>query len=34
VAETIVKNFCAAGFGTLVKRWYKCISVGEGYVEK
>jgi hypothetical protein len=27
------KDFYAAGFDTLVKRWDKCISVG-GYVEK
>jgi hypothetical protein len=24
----------AVGFDTLVKRWDKCINVGEGYVEK
>jgi hypothetical protein len=34
VAETVVKNFQAAGFDALVKRWDKCISVGGGYVEK
>jgi hypothetical protein len=28
------KNFCAAGFDELVKRWDKCISVDGGYVEK
>jgi hypothetical protein len=28
------KDFYAAGFDALVKRWDKCISVGEGYVEK
>jgi hypothetical protein len=28
------KDFCAAGFGALVKRWDKCINVGGGYVEK
>jgi hypothetical protein len=27
-------DFYAAGFGALVKRWDKCISVGGGYVEK
>jgi hypothetical protein len=30
VAETTVKDFYAAGFGALVKRWYKCINVGGG----
>jgi hypothetical protein len=34
VAETTVKNFNAAGFDALIKRWDKCISVGGGYVEK
>jgi hypothetical protein len=34
VAETTVKDFYAAGFDTLVKRWDNCISVGGGYVEK
>jgi hypothetical protein len=34
VADTTVKNFYAAGFGALVKRWEKRISVGGGYVEK
>jgi hypothetical protein len=34
VAETTVKNFYAAGFEALVKRWDKCINVGGGYVEK
>jgi hypothetical protein len=24
------KDFCAAGFDTLVKRWEKCITVGGG----
>jgi hypothetical protein len=28
------KDFFAAGFDSLVKRWDKCISVGGGYVEK
>jgi hypothetical protein len=28
------KDFYAAGFNALVKRWDKCIKVGEGYVEK
>jgi hypothetical protein len=28
------EDFCAAGFDALVKRWDKCINVGEGYVEK
>jgi hypothetical protein len=28
------KDFYAAGFDALVKRWDKCISVGGGYVEK
>jgi hypothetical protein len=28
------KDFYAAGFDTLVKRWDKCINVGGGYVEK
>jgi hypothetical protein len=28
------RNFCAAGFDALVKRWDKCIKVGAGYVEK
>jgi hypothetical protein len=28
------KDFHAAGFDALVKRWDKCISVGGGYVEK
>jgi hypothetical protein len=27
------KNFYAAGFDALVKRWDKCINVGGGYVE-
>jgi hypothetical protein len=28
------KDFYAAGFDGLVKRWDKCISVGGAYVEK
>jgi hypothetical protein len=28
------KDFNAAGFDALVKRWEKCINVGGGYVEK
>jgi hypothetical protein len=28
------KDFYAAGFGTLVKLWFKCNNVGGGYVEK
>jgi hypothetical protein len=28
------KDFYAAGFDVLVKRWDKCIHVGGGYVEK
>jgi hypothetical protein len=28
------KDFYAAGFDALVKRWDKCISVGGGYVER
>jgi hypothetical protein len=28
------KNFYAAGFDALGKRWDKCINVGGGYVEK
>jgi hypothetical protein len=27
------KDFYAAGFDSLVKRWDKCIRVGGGYVE-
>jgi hypothetical protein len=34
MAETTVTNFYAAGMDTLVKRWDKCINIGEGYVEK
>jgi hypothetical protein len=34
LAETTVKNFYAASFDALVKRWDKCINVGGGYVEK
>jgi hypothetical protein len=33
-AKTTVKDFYAAGFDALVKRWDKCINVGGGYVEK
>jgi hypothetical protein len=29
-----IKDFYAAGFDALVKRWDKCINVGGGYVEK
>jgi hypothetical protein len=29
-----LRDFCAAGFDALVKRWDKCVSVGGGYVEK
>jgi hypothetical protein len=28
------KDVYAAGFEALIKRWDKCINVGEGYVEK
>jgi hypothetical protein len=28
------KDFYAAGFDALVKRWDNCISVGGGYVQK
>jgi hypothetical protein len=28
------KDFYAAGFDALVKRWEKCINVHEGYDEK
>jgi hypothetical protein len=28
------KDFCAAGFDALVKRWDKCINVAGEYVEK
>jgi histone-lysine N-methyltransferase SETMAR len=28
------KDFYAAGFDALIKRWDKCINVGGGYVEK
>jgi hypothetical protein len=28
------KDFYAAGFDALVKRWDKCVSVGVGYVKK
>jgi hypothetical protein len=33
LAEIIVRNFCAAGFDALVKRWDMCINVGGGYVD-
>jgi hypothetical protein len=28
------KDFYAAGIGTLIKRWDKCINVNRDYVEK
>jgi hypothetical protein len=28
------KDFSSAGIDAMVKRWDKCINVGEGYVEK
>jgi hypothetical protein len=28
------KEFCAASFDALAKRWDKCIDVGGGHVEK
>jgi hypothetical protein len=28
------KDFYAAGFDALVKRWDKCINIGAGYVDK
>jgi hypothetical protein len=28
------KDFCAVGFGALVKLWDKCINVGGGYVRR
>jgi hypothetical protein len=28
------KDFYAAGFDALVRRWDKCINVGGGYIEK
>jgi hypothetical protein len=28
------KDFYAAGFDALIKRWGKCINVGGGYVDK
>jgi hypothetical protein len=34
LAETTAKNFYAAGFDALVKRWDKFINVCGGYVEK
>jgi hypothetical protein len=34
VAETTFKNFYAAGFDALVKRWDKLINDGGGYAEK
>jgi hypothetical protein len=27
------KDFCAAGFDTLVKRWDKCVNIAGRYVE-
>jgi hypothetical protein len=33
VAE-ISKDFNAAGFDAMVKRWDMCVNVGGGYVEK
>jgi hypothetical protein len=32
--KTTFKNFYAAGFEALVKRWDKFINVGGGYIEK
>jgi hypothetical protein len=29
-----LKDFYAAGFDTMVKRWDKYINVGGGYIEK
>jgi hypothetical protein len=34
VAETTVKNFYAAGFDALVKRWDKCSNLDGGYFNK
>jgi hypothetical protein len=34
VAETTVKNFYAAGFDALAKRWDKVYNVSGGYEEK
>jgi hypothetical protein len=34
VVENTQKDFYAAGFDAMVKRWDKCISVGGGYIEK
>jgi hypothetical protein len=34
VAETAIRNFYAAVFDAVVKRWDKCISAGGEYVEK
>jgi hypothetical protein len=31
--DNSTKDFYAAGFDTLVKRWDKCINVAGGYVE-
>jgi hypothetical protein len=28
------KDFCAAGFDAVIKRWDKCVNVGGEYVEK
>jgi hypothetical protein len=33
-AETTKKDYYAAGFDTLVKRWGECISVGGAYIRK
>jgi hypothetical protein len=30
----LLKDFCAAGFDAVVKRWDKCINVGGGHIEK
>jgi hypothetical protein len=34
VRKWLRKDFYAVGFNALVKRWNKCITVGEGSVEK
>jgi hypothetical protein len=34
MAETTVKNFYAAGYNALVKRWDKYINVDGCYVQK
>jgi hypothetical protein len=31
---TVKKDFYAAGFDALARRWDKCINVDAGYVEK